>query len=143
MGIVTPLILSIVVCVALRLISYTRTHPDCIVDENKTRSYRTRDKTRSYRTREQDQILSYMGFNEGKGKKSKRGSPTCLRSEVKSERNNGYLEAHVAELLIEHGANVNICNWQLRADSKTRHVGAWVWQVRRVTAGISRFKVQC
>ena len=55
---------------------------------------------------------------------------------------NGYLEAHVAELLIEHGANVNIHNWQLWADSKTRHVGAWVWQVRRVTAGISRFKVQ-
>lgn len=55
---------------------------------------------------------------------------------------NGYLEAQVAEPLIERGANVNIRNWQLRADSKTRRVGAWVWQVRRVTAGISRFKVQ-
>ena len=28
-----------------------------------------------------------MGFDEGEGKKSKRGSPTCLRSEVKSECN--------------------------------------------------------
>ena len=42
---------------------------------------------RSYRTWEQDQIVSYTGFNERKGKKSKRGSPTCLHSEVKSERN--------------------------------------------------------
>ena len=60
MGIVTPLILSIVVCVALRLILYTRTHPDRIVHVSQVRSYRTR---------EQDQIVSYMGFDEGKGKK--------------------------------------------------------------------------
>ena len=61
MGIVTPLILSILVCVALRLISYTETRPDRIVH-------------------------GLRWGEEGEGK-SEQGSPTCLRNEVKSERN--------------------------------------------------------
>ena len=40
-GIVTPLILSIVVCVALRLISYRRELPDCIVQVIESDSYCT------------------------------------------------------------------------------------------------------
>ena len=88
MGIVTPLILSIVVYVALRLLSYTIMHPDRIVHGNQVRSYRTWKLS---------QIVSYMGFDEGKGIKSKRGSPTCLRSEVKSKRNNKQLKIKVGE----------------------------------------------
>ena len=78
MGIITPQILSIVVCVALRLISYTRTQSDHIMH---------RKRTRLYCTREQDQIILYMGFDEGRRKERKGGSPMCLRIEVKSERN--------------------------------------------------------
>ena len=78
MGIVTPLILSIVVCMALRLILYTRMQSDQIVH---------RKRTRLYRTREQDQIVSYKGFDEGRRKERKGGSPMCLHIEVKSERN--------------------------------------------------------
>ena len=50
-GIVTPLILSIVVVVALRLILYTRQTPDSIVQETFVRSisYSEMD-TRLYRT---------------------------------------------------------------------------------------------
>ena len=40
-GIVTPLILSIVVVVALRLISYKTWSRDCIVQESASRSYHT------------------------------------------------------------------------------------------------------
>ena len=52
-----------------QIVSYTRTRPDCIVHGNKTRLYRT------------------WASMEGREKKSKRGSPTCLRSKVKSKRN--------------------------------------------------------
>ena len=34
-----------------------------------------------------DQIVSYMGFGERKGRKEKQGSPMYLRSKVKSDRN--------------------------------------------------------
>ena len=34
-----------------------------------------------------DQIVSYMGFSEGKGRKGKQGSPMYLRSKVKSKHN--------------------------------------------------------
>ena len=66
-GIWTPLVLSIVVVVALRLISYKarRKEPsDRIVQEPPARSR---------------QIVSYMGYGVRNEKKRKRGSPTCLR----------------------------------------------------------------
>ena len=60
MEIITPLIPSVVVSVAPRLISYKRMMSDRIVHGNKARLYHTR---------EWDQIVSYMGFNEGKRRK--------------------------------------------------------------------------
>ena len=65
-GILTPLVLSIVVVVAPRLISYKNAY---------ARSYRTidnhyRHKIESYRTRLQDCIVS--GFDEGREEKGKR-----------------------------------------------------------------------
>ena len=76
MGIVTPLVLSIVVVVALRLISYTEHHKSDIrlyrtmkvQPKNEIILYHT-EVTRLYRTWGQDQIVSYMGFDGGKGKK--------------------------------------------------------------------------
>ena len=59
-GIVTPHILSIVVIVALRLISYKSKSADPIVQESAIRSHRTQA---SY------QIVSYMGFDEGREKR--------------------------------------------------------------------------
>ena len=52
-GIVTPLVLSIVVMVALRLISYNSQLSDCIVHQINARSYHAGN---------QGEILSYMGF---------------------------------------------------------------------------------
>ena len=60
-GIITPLVLSIVVVVAPRLISYNSQSLDCIVHQINTRSYRTEN---------QGKILSYMGFSEW-GKRGK------------------------------------------------------------------------
>ena len=59
-GIVTPLVLSIVVVVAPRLISYSR---------NKTRSYRieNQDEIVSYRKPSPDHIV--QGFSDGNWKK--------------------------------------------------------------------------
>ena len=81
MGIVTPLILSIVVAVAQRLILYTTQTQDRIVqrdrrDEHKIVSYNL-PVTRLYRT---------WASMRGLGKR-KRGSPTHLRSRVKSKCN--------------------------------------------------------
>ena len=67
MGIVTPLILSILVCVALRLILYI---------EKVARSYRTRKSCLKG-----CQIVLYKGFGVRKKEKSKRSSPTYLHSE--------------------------------------------------------------
>ena len=78
-GILTPLVLSIVVVVAPRLISYKNAY---------ARSYRTQDnrcrhEIESYRTRLPDCIV--QGFGDGEEGKRKEGSPTCLRSsEVQS-----------------------------------------------------------
>ena len=71
-GIVTPLVLSIVVMVALRLILYKNAE---------TRSYctqvlRHKHEIALYRTRLQDPIV--QGFGDGKGRKEKEGSPTRL-----------------------------------------------------------------
>ena len=52
-GIVTPLIPSIIVVVAPRLILYRNKLRDHIIQEQVTRSYRTRTQTRS---------ILYMGF---------------------------------------------------------------------------------
>ena len=70
-GIVTPLILSIVVVVALRLISYRSQLQDHIVQRLAARSYRTRDS---------DQICIIHGLRCKEEKKKERGSPTCLCS---------------------------------------------------------------
>ena len=56
-GIVTPLILSIVVAVAPRLISYKEESRDHIVRERAGRSYHTRKNW---------EIISYMGFDVGR-----------------------------------------------------------------------------
>ena len=77
-GILTPLVLSIVVWVAPRLISYKQ-------DRNQPQDRIIHVKTvRSYRTREEHQIILYMGFGVG-NKKRKRCSPMYLRmSEVQT-----------------------------------------------------------
>ena len=74
-GIVTPLVLSIVVVVAPRLISYK------VIE---ARSYRTRNGRHkheivSYRTRSLDRIV--QGFGERKGGGRNEGSPMRLRKE--------------------------------------------------------------
>ena len=79
-GIVTPLVLSIVVVVAPRLISYKIA---------KTRSYRTCDSRHkheivSYRTRLQDHIV--QGFGDGKGRGGRRQSNASVKK-MKSDRN--------------------------------------------------------
>ena len=61
-GIVTPLVLSIIVVVALRLISYRSRPQDHIVQESQTR------------------FVSYMGFGVRKRKTEEKGSPMRLRS---------------------------------------------------------------
>ena len=53
-GTVTPLVLSIIVVVAPRLISYTSQSSDHIVHQVNVRSYHTKN---------QGKILSYMGFS--------------------------------------------------------------------------------
>ena len=66
-GISTPLVLGIVVCVALRLISYKASQskpPDRIVHETPQVSR---------------QIVSYMGYSERSKGERKRGSPMYLR----------------------------------------------------------------
>ena len=68
-GIVTPLIPSIIVVVAQRLILYRNKPQDCIVQGNRPDSYHTWKPTRS---------VLYMGFGVRKRRKRKRGSPTCL-----------------------------------------------------------------
>ena len=59
-GISTPLVLSIVVCVARRLISYREEPLACII---------LKKIARSYCTRENCQIVSYMGFGVRKERK--------------------------------------------------------------------------
>ena len=73
-GIVTPLILSIVVCVALRLISYRRELPDCIIQVIESDSYCT-----GYRVR----FVLYMGFGvRGKEKVNEAVQRICVIGEV-------------------------------------------------------------
>ena len=73
--IVTPLILSVVVVVAQRLISYNGTH---------TRWYRTERQMRdSIVQRISQQIVSYMGFDEGKRRERKEAvQRVCIVSEA-------------------------------------------------------------
>ena len=66
-GISTPLVLGIVVCVAQRLISY------------KTESLKPADRIVHETPPVSRKILSYMGYGGGNEGKKKRGSPTCLR----------------------------------------------------------------
>ena len=71
-GIITPLILSIVVMVALRWISYKGQPWDCIVHGFQTRS------------------VSYMGFGVGKRKKGRKKEAVwciCIMCEVQSKHN--------------------------------------------------------
>ena len=70
-GILNPLIPSIVVVVAPRLISYKNQPQDCIVQRSTVRSYRTRAQARS---------ISYMGFEVRRKEKKERGSPMYLCS---------------------------------------------------------------
>ena len=60
MGIVTPPILSIIVCVALRLILYKKEPEDHIIP---------RRVERSYRTGKNCEIVLYMGFGVRKKKR--------------------------------------------------------------------------
>ena len=76
-GIITPLILSIIVCVALRLISYM---------EEPTARIIPRELARLYRTTKDHKIVLYKGFGVRNRGKEKGSSPTYLHSEMKSNR---------------------------------------------------------